>query len=217
MPERSAHRIVAGAPDPMGLAVASLGEEARVDLVEAHLLPDVPWPIFSSTINDAKTAALIGSAVRLYVEQAARGSKIALLSLRSFWGAIIVAATPFVAFLSTAPKAAGFAALVSVLVAPIGLAVGTLGAMFPGRVILGIGSYQLLVADACAGLHTLFTLEHNAICDRLTREYPAMTDDELRRVLAGGPDGDPTAPGGQAAEPELGRGRAGRVGHRRFA
>ena len=28
-------------------------------------------------------------------------------------------------------------------------------------------------------LHTLFTLEHNAICDRLTREYPAMTDDEL--------------------------------------
>lgn len=28
-------------------------------------------------------------------------------------------------------------------------------------------------------LHTLFTLEHNAICDRLLREYPAMTDDEL--------------------------------------
>ena len=72
----------AGAPDPMGLAVASLGEEARVDLVEAHLLPDVPWPIFSSTINGAKAAELIGRAVRLYVEQAARGSTIALLSLR---------------------------------------------------------------------------------------------------------------------------------------
>jgi hypothetical protein len=28
-------------------------------------------------------------------------------------------------------------------------------------------------------LHTLFTLEHNAICDRLKRDYPAMTDDEL--------------------------------------
>jgi hypothetical protein len=28
-------------------------------------------------------------------------------------------------------------------------------------------------------LHTLFTLEHNAICDRLTQDYPAMTDDEL--------------------------------------
>ncbi len=28
-------------------------------------------------------------------------------------------------------------------------------------------------------LHTLFTLEHNAICDRLTREYPQMNDDDL--------------------------------------
>lgn len=28
-------------------------------------------------------------------------------------------------------------------------------------------------------LHTLFTLEHNAICDRLKSAYPAMTDDEL--------------------------------------
>ena len=28
-------------------------------------------------------------------------------------------------------------------------------------------------------LHTLFTLEHNAICDRLQAEYPAWSDDEL--------------------------------------
>ncbi|HEX2044096.1 MAG TPA: peroxidase family protein [Gaiellaceae bacterium] len=28
-------------------------------------------------------------------------------------------------------------------------------------------------------LHTLFTLEHNAICDRLREEYPTWTDDEL--------------------------------------
>ena len=28
-------------------------------------------------------------------------------------------------------------------------------------------------------LHTLFTLEHNAICDRLKQAYPQMTDDEL--------------------------------------
>ena len=28
-------------------------------------------------------------------------------------------------------------------------------------------------------LHTLFTLEHNAICDRLTRAHPHMTEDEL--------------------------------------
>jgi hypothetical protein len=80
--EATRARARAGAPDPMGLAVASLGEEARVDLVDARLLPEVPWPIFASTINDAKTAELVGRAVRLYVEQAARGSKIALLSLR---------------------------------------------------------------------------------------------------------------------------------------
>jgi Animal haem peroxidase len=28
-------------------------------------------------------------------------------------------------------------------------------------------------------LHTLFTLEHNAICDRLKREYPTWSDDQL--------------------------------------
>lgn len=28
-------------------------------------------------------------------------------------------------------------------------------------------------------LHTLFTLEHNAICERLKREYPTWTDDQL--------------------------------------
>ena len=28
-------------------------------------------------------------------------------------------------------------------------------------------------------LHTLFTLEHNAICDRLRKEYPTWTDDQL--------------------------------------
>lgn len=28
-------------------------------------------------------------------------------------------------------------------------------------------------------LHTLFTLEHNAVCERLASEYPEMTDDEL--------------------------------------
>ena len=71
----------AGAPDPMGLAVASLGEEARVDLVEAGLVT-VTWPVPKSTADDAEAARLIADAVRLYAEQAARGSKMALLSLR---------------------------------------------------------------------------------------------------------------------------------------
>ena len=71
----------AGAPDPMGLAVASLGEEARTDLVEAGLVT-APWPVQASDVDDAKIARLIADAVRLYADQAARGSKMALLSLR---------------------------------------------------------------------------------------------------------------------------------------
>jgi tetratricopeptide (TPR) repeat protein len=83
---RAAFRAVrahaeAGAPDPMGLAVASFGEEARVDLIEAGLITPAPWPI--EVVDDpAKAASLIGHAVRLYAEQAARESKMALLSLR---------------------------------------------------------------------------------------------------------------------------------------
>jgi hypothetical protein len=65
----------------MGLAVASLGEEARIDLVEGGLVT-VPWPVPESKADDAEAARLIADAVRLYAEQAARGSKMALLSLR---------------------------------------------------------------------------------------------------------------------------------------
>lgn len=69
----------AGAPDPMGLAVASLGEEARLDLVEAGLIKS-PWPVDVAT-DDAAAPRLIANAVRLYAEQANRGSKVGLLSL----------------------------------------------------------------------------------------------------------------------------------------
>ncbi len=71
----------AGAPDPMGLAVASLGEEARTDLVEMGLVT-APWPAQLSDVDDTSTTRLIADAVRLYAEQAARGSTMALLSLR---------------------------------------------------------------------------------------------------------------------------------------
>lgn len=84
-PARAAFRATrrdaeAGAPDPMGLAVASLGEEARIDLVEAGLI-EVPWPAPPKDADDATVTRLIADAVRLYSEQAARGSKMALLSL----------------------------------------------------------------------------------------------------------------------------------------
>lgn len=71
----------AGAPDPQGLAVASLGEEALVDLVEAGLSKP-EWAIPPVTADEAARQRLIANAVRLYGEQANRGSKMALLSLR---------------------------------------------------------------------------------------------------------------------------------------
>jgi len=71
----------AGAPDPMGLAVASYGEEARVDLVEAGLITPAPWPI-DVTEDAAKVTSLIAEGVRLYAEQVSRDSKIGFSSLR---------------------------------------------------------------------------------------------------------------------------------------
>lgn len=70
----------AGSPDPMGLAVASLGEEARLALVEADLL-NVTWPVPAATADNAAVGRLVADAVHLYAEQAACGSKMALLSL----------------------------------------------------------------------------------------------------------------------------------------
>jgi tetratricopeptide (TPR) repeat protein len=67
----------AGAPDPMGLAVASLGEEARLDLIEAGLIKP-PWPVPDATVNEA-AAPLITSAVRLRRSGRPR-SKVGLLS-----------------------------------------------------------------------------------------------------------------------------------------
>jgi tetratricopeptide (TPR) repeat protein len=70
-------RALAGAPDPMGLGVASLGEEARTDLIAAGL---TDWKAGLTLSDDA--GQLIAQAVRLYAEQAARGSKIGSMSLR---------------------------------------------------------------------------------------------------------------------------------------
>ena len=74
----AAHDLaLAGAPDPMGLGVASLGEEARTDLITTNL---IDWKPGTALSDDADR--LIAQAVRLYAEQAARGSKIGSMSLR---------------------------------------------------------------------------------------------------------------------------------------
>jgi tetratricopeptide (TPR) repeat protein len=70
-----------GAPDPMGLAVASLGEEARIDLIEGGVL-ESPWTKETAPNDNPESAELIARGIQLYVEQAARGSQIGLQSLR---------------------------------------------------------------------------------------------------------------------------------------
>jgi cellulose synthase operon protein C len=70
---------IGGAPDPLGLAVASYGEEARVHLDRAHgLLKDGGLP----EADRHDYADEIEVAVELYAAQAARGSRIAVDSLR---------------------------------------------------------------------------------------------------------------------------------------
>ena len=63
---------LAGAPDPLGLAVASYGEEARLSLPEQD---EPPKP-------DTAYAQAIARAVALYAEQAARESNSGVQSLR---------------------------------------------------------------------------------------------------------------------------------------
>jgi hypothetical protein len=70
-------RALTGAPDPMGLGVASLGDEARLDLISSGL---VEVAGFTPSDEDRTNAgALIARAVGLYAEQAARGAAMARL------------------------------------------------------------------------------------------------------------------------------------------
>jgi len=71
---------IKGAPDPLGLAVATYGEEARLHLAQAkaYLLPKNVLP--KERRDDCRRE--IAMAVRLYAEQAARGSASGVNSLR---------------------------------------------------------------------------------------------------------------------------------------
>lgn len=63
-----------GAPDPLGLAVTSFGEEAKLHLARAEQL--------KAEGNGVAFASAIASAVTLYAEQAARGADGGVQSLR---------------------------------------------------------------------------------------------------------------------------------------
>jgi hypothetical protein len=65
-----------GAPDPLGLGVASLGEEARLHLKRAEALQK------AKKMSPEEYGREISTAIRLYAEQAAHGSKIGIDSIR---------------------------------------------------------------------------------------------------------------------------------------
>lgn len=71
---------VAGYPDPLGLAVESYGEEAKLYLARSrsYVPPNDELP--PDRVNDYRRE--IATAIGLYAEQAARGSKSAVASLR---------------------------------------------------------------------------------------------------------------------------------------
>jgi hypothetical protein len=70
-----------GWPDPWSLAVSSLGQEARLDLLEAGFLKTA-WPYPIPAVNDAAADRLIVHAIQLYAEQASRRSQSGIASLR---------------------------------------------------------------------------------------------------------------------------------------
>ena len=77
-----------GAPDPLGLAVASYGEEARLHLTRAASFvtgPPIKLPKERWDAYCAETAM----AVKLYAEQAAHGSESGVNSLRTVAGRLM--------------------------------------------------------------------------------------------------------------------------------
>jgi cellulose synthase operon protein C len=72
---------LAGAPDPLGLAVASYGEEARLHFALASIYLTKPGGKLPAELR-YEYGQEIAAAVRLYAEQAARGSYCGAESLR---------------------------------------------------------------------------------------------------------------------------------------
>ena len=72
---------LAGVPDRWGLAASSLGQEARLDLLEAGFLK-TDWPFPIPPANEAAADRLIVHGIQLYAEQASLGSRAGMDSLR---------------------------------------------------------------------------------------------------------------------------------------
>mgnify|MGYP006982268845 CR=1 FL=1 len=71
-----------GAPDPLGLAVASYGQEARLLLNGSQGTCTAEDFLAATACPDAIAAPALKQAIRLYAEQSARGSGSGMASLR---------------------------------------------------------------------------------------------------------------------------------------
>lgn len=114
---------------------------------------------------------------------------IAVLLLTKGWRAVRVSVLPLVILLFVVPLPGEFVAAVT---APLKAAVSSVAASllawagYPvGRtgVILMVGPYQMLVADACAGLTSMFTLEAIGLVYMGLRPSPSRMHDITLGVL----------------------------------
>lgn len=105
---------------------------------------------------------------------------VALLLLTEGWPAVRVGAVPIALLLFAVPMPPD---LVAALTAPLKSAVSAVAATLLASagypvartgVILMVGQYQLLVADACAGLTSMFTLEAIGLVYMAMRNHPSV-------------------------------------------
>lgn len=139
--------------------------QKRHDLAAAPTKPDLGWGIASFVLAVAMYVLGRSQAVLMLETGAAILLFIALLlifkgtqGLRICWFPIffmlfMVPLPATLVVLVTTPLKSAVSAVASALMYALGYPIGRSG------VVLTVGPYQLLVADACAGLNSMFTLE----------------------------------------------------------
>lgn len=114
---------------------------------------------------------------------------IALLLLTKGWSAVRIGAVPIALLVFAVPLPPD---LVAALTAPLKNAVSAVAALLLSSAgypvartgaILMVGQYQLLVADACAGLTSMFTLEAIGLVYMAMRNHPSVARNITLGVL----------------------------------
>ena len=160
-----------------------------------HQLASVP-PDVSQTAGFAALAVTLflyvlgrSQSILMFETGSAVFFLIAVLLLTKGWRAVRVALLPLVILLFVVPLPGE---LVAALTAPMKSAVSAVAASILASfgypiartgVILMVGPYQMLVADACAGLTSMFTLEAIGLVYMGLRPSPSRTHDITLGVL----------------------------------